>query len=94
MRVLVAEDEPRVAAFVAQKVTVEYCRARAGIGWSQLTGEPGFAVGVRLSFEDFPQRYVLPAQIHSLDEHPAIQVEHAGAARQNLLDLIRIDVEA
>lgn len=29
-------------AHVAQKVTIEYCRARAGIGWRQLTSEPDF----------------------------------------------------
>jgi hypothetical protein len=34
------------AAFAAQKVTVEYCRARAGIGWRQLTSEAGFAAAL------------------------------------------------
>jgi hypothetical protein len=65
------------AAFAAQKVTVEYCRARAGIGWRQLTGEPGFAEALeRCRWEAFAAVYP------DVAETCQILLREAGAPRE------------
>lgn len=80
-------------AFVAQKVTVEYCRARAGIGWDQLMAEAGFAMAMETCrWEAFAAVYP------DVAETCQIRLRHAGltppAVGEGLADVAATALQA
>lgn len=69
------------AAFVSQKSTVEYCRARAGIGWSKLFLEEEFARAM-----EFCRWEAYAAVLEDLAEVALIWTRHGGAAGPEVLE--------
>ncbi len=63
----------REAAFIAQKSTIEYCRARAGCGWDKLFAERELAEAIRRS-----RWTAYPAVLGDLAEATQILLRRAG----------------